>query len=377
MARKYTKIVFKDDENEIKSIIHDVKPSLKYIRVSYVRDDRVINIKTNEVAVGDNPWQEVSFKNYDDTISLYRHGGDVAIDRLKNGIVNDNGKLIGKKVGVDLHNDGYLEFSIDEYVMMDPIKGHFHIPCADVKSMLEELANIKGYENILDEMRLLYPYYYEYSAQQFARLWFIVHKFNLFDKLEQFANLLTYVEDYRIRDDCNDFWETIKIPEPFRFCLTNYYLSNSNQNERFYLSKFQEDSTLYKFYQGLPTDECRRVFIECAERERYTLRAIETTLSYRTDSILVQIAKAPKFFCDCMEKLNVNSAQDNIIEQFSYYVTQFEKHNMAIEFDNIARLAIVDKANAMGLESSEYFELIDNLNTKEGLLNYLKKEYSI
>lgn len=374
MARKYTKVIFRDDEGEIKRIIRDVKPNLKYIDISYIRDDRVVKLETNAVAVGDNPWKESTY-NDNETMHLYRHGGDVAVDRLKNSILNQDGKLIGKKIHVDLNKDGLIEFGIDEYLIMDTKSGYCSIPGVNSAEMIEELRCVDGCEYIVEEMTFIYPYYQDYSPQQFAKFWFAIHKFNLFNQLDQYANLITYVDDYRIRSDVDNFWDAIKIPEPFRFCLNNYYLTNSNSGERFYLSKFQDDSELYKFYTGLPNDECKRIFIECAELERYTLRAIERTLSYRASSVLTQVAKSPSFFCDCMKKLDLSNGQDNIIEQFSYYVTQFEKHNMAIEFNNISRLSIVDKAHSMGMETSEFFAILDSLNTKNGLLDYLKKEY--
>ena len=374
MGRKYTKIVFSNDEGEIKKIISDIKPNLKYIDISYVRDDRVVNLETNEVAVGDNPWKEFVF-NDNETMSIYRHGGDVAIDRLRNGTVDDEGKIIGKKVHLDLNKDGFLEFGIVTYTAIDFNSGYCNAPCSTPENLIEELRFFSGYENIIEEMNSILEYYKDYNAQQFFKFWFVIHKFNLFNQLDQYANLLTYVDEYRIKSDATDFWEAIKIPEQFRFCLNNYYLTNSNHGERFYLSKFQVDSELHKFYLGLPTDDCRDTFIECAEMERYTLRSIERTLSYRSSTILSQVEKSPSFFCDCLRKLNVISGQENIIERFSYYVTQLEKYDMAIEFSNIARLAALDKANHMGMEPAEFFDIIDKLDTKQGLIAYLRKEY--
>ena len=376
MARKYTKLVFIDDENEIKKIISDIKPNLKYLNVSYVRDDRIVNLTNNDIAVGHNPWEEsLGYDNQGISMSLYRNGGIVAVDRIKNGIVDEEGNLIGRKVNLDLAKSGNIEMSIETYVIINPTKGYINASGYSAEQLIEELRFIKEYEHIVAEMEIIYPYYEEYSSGEFAKLWYTISKFNLFDQLDQYANLLTYMDDYRVKLDAETIWDALRIPEPFRFSLNNYYLTNNHHGERFYLSKFQEDSELHKFYTGLPTDDCRTVFIDCAEKERYTLRAIERTLSYRGQSILNQIAKAPDFFCDCLNRLKLTGGQDNIIEQYSYYVTQLEKHSMALKFDNIARLAIVNKASEMYMEPAEFFNLLNGLSNKEGLLNYVKKEY--
>jgi hypothetical protein len=376
MARKYTKLVFVDDENEIKKIISDIKPNLKYLNVSYVRDDRIINLTNNEIAVGSNPWDTtIGYDSQGISMSLYRHGGIVAVDRIRNGSVDADGNLIGRKVNLDLAKSGNIEMSIESYVIINPVKGYINASGYSAEQLIEELRSIKEYEHIVNEMELIYPYYEEYSSGEFAKLWYTISKFNLFDQLDQYANLLTYIDDYRIQLDSETIWDAIKIPEPFRFSLNNYYLTNNHNGERFYLSKFQEGAELHKFYTGLPTDNCREVFIDCAEKERYTLRAIERTLSYRGQSILNQIAKSPEFFCDCLKKLKLTGGQDNIIEQYSYYVTQLEKHSMALKFDNISRLSIVDKASEMYMDTSDFFNLLNSLSTKEGLLNYVKQEY--
>lgn len=376
MARKYTKLVFIDDENEIKKIIHDVKPNLKYLNVSYVRDDRIVNLSNNEVAVGSNPWETtLGYDSQGISMSLYRHGGIIAVDRIRNSIIDESGSLIGRQVHLDMGKSGNLEISIETYTVLNPIKGCVNASGLSAEQFIEELRFIEGYEHIVTEMELIYPYYQEYSSGEFARLWYTVSKFNLFDQLDQYANLLTYIDDYRVKMEAETLWDAIKVPEPFRFCLNNYYLTDSRHGERFYLSKFQEDSELYKFYTGLPNDDCRTTFIDCAEKERYTLRAIERTLSYRGQSVLSQVERSPEFFCDCLKKLKLTGGQDNIIEQYSYYVTQLEKHSMALKFDNIARLSIMDKASEMYLDTTDFFKLLDNLSTKEGLLQYIKAEY--
>lgn len=365
MARKFTTLKFMNDENEIKNMIKIYKPEIRFIKISYVRDDRIVDLKTNQVHIGTHP--ESTYAN---THNIWRTGGDVSVDKLENAVLHDH-LIIGKKVYIDMNADNTIHLNIEDHIVANLDRGSFDFPnIEDVNLFIEQIEAISGCEWIAKEMRLVQPYYSNHGVFFLAKMWHIVNKYNLFDLLEQYSNLFTYYSDLYLDSTKSDFFEAASLPQEFLFRLTNYYLKEKDGRDSV-VRELRKENYLWKFYEALP-DECKTVFLQEAEKERYDIAIVCSPLSYRSQDILTYATRSPIFFMDYMKHAKTHADQEGILSAFLRDAKSLDSYQLPLDFSSMSHLKYEKKAKEMRLSTSEFFNLVSNLDTKEGLLNYLQ-----
>ena len=367
MARKFTSIRFVDDEATIKNMLNVYNSEIRFIKVSYVRNDRVIDMKTNKVYIDDAPEQ-----TYSNTFSVYRNGGaDLALDKIANARLDEEGKrIVGKKVYL-AKTDDVFEIGIEKNVLADLVNGRFHFHDVPIAEFISDLKKIPDLSKMADEIQYVSQFYPDSGINLICSMWYRVNKYDLYSLLGDYSKLILYSNSIYHKEDSVDFFDSIKIPKEFLFRLTNYYL-NSNNNSHSFFYGFQKDGNLWKFYEQLP-DECKIVFLEEAKSERFDIANVISGLSFRSGDILAHISKSHEFFNDYLRKAKVSTEEDILT---SYYTDakNLLRYNMELTLENLNNLKFVKKAEQMGIGVHEFFGLVDNINTKNGIINYLLAE---
>lgn len=373
MARKYTKLKFMDDEDLIKKMINHYCPDIRFIKISYVRDDRVVDLRTNEVHIGQH-----ADETYGNTKTLYKHGGEIAMDDLANATLSDNNMLIGKKVYVELcDSDNCIHLKISDDVVANFERGSFSFPNIDnIDEFIDIIASIDGCDWIAREMKIIQPYYGDNGIYFLSKMWHVVNKYNLFDLLDEYSNLFTYHCDLFLDSSKSNFFEAAGLPNEFLFRLTNYYLNARNGRDDI-VRNLKTDRYLYSFYDKLP-EECKSVFLQEAEKERYDIAMICGVLSYKSQEILEYATRSPIFFNDYMKYAKTHESQEGILSAFARDAKSLDSYNLPFDFSSLTILKYEKKAKDMRISTNELFDLVKDLDSKEGLLNYLQyanKEY--
>lgn len=356
-----------DDEVEIKKMIQHYCPDIRFIKISYVRDDRVVDLKTNQIYIGKH--EDETYKN---TKALYKYSGEIAMDDLANATLSDNNMLIGKKVYVELcDSDNCIHLQILDDVIANFERGSFNFPNIDnIDEFIDILASIDGCDWIAQEMKAVQPYYGKNGIYFLSKMWHIINKYNLFDLLDEYSNLFTYYVDLYLDSTKSNFFEAAGLPDEFLFRLTNYYLNEKNGRDNL-VRNLKKDHPLWKFYEGLPS-ECQTVFLQEAEKERYDIAMIDGVLSYKSQEILEYVNRSPIFFIDYMRHAKTHESQEGILSTFARDAKSLDAYNLSLEFSSLTHLKYAKKASAMRLSTAEFFNLIKDLDSKEGLLKYLK-----
>lgn len=367
MARKYTKLKFMDDEVEIKKMMQHYCPEIRFIKISYVRDDRVVDLKTNQVYIGQHEEE-----TYGNTKSLYKHGGEIAMDNLSNAVLSDNNMLLGKKVYVELcDDDNCIHLSIVQDVVANFERGSFSFPpIDDIDEFIDVIASIEGCDWIAKEMKTIQPYYGKNGIYFLSKMWYIINKYNLFDLLDEYSNLFTYHVDLYLDSTKSNFFEAAGFPNEFLFRLTNYYLNERNGRDNL-VRDLKKDHHLWKFYDSLP-GECKTVFLQEAEKERYDIATVCGPLSYKSQEILEYVTRSPIFFMDYMRYAKTHEGQEGILSAFARDAKSLDAYKLPLEFSSLTHLKYEKKAKEMRLSTTEFFNLVGGINTKEGILKYLQ-----
>ena len=359
MARKFTKFVYMDDESEIKRIIHEYHPDIRFIKLSYVRDDRVIDLETNQVYIDTAPGMEP--KN---TLSIYRRGGEVATDNLKNAIW-ENGRILGKCVHVDFGKDT-LEISIQDVVFANLESRYFSWPNLEVQDLCEALGYIDGCEKMSKDMIMLRKYYPDHGPSKLAKVWLLIEEYDLFDLVGEYSKLFDIGAQMYLTDDL-DFFNAAKLPKELLFRLTDFYLTN--RDDQSFIRTFQTEGYLWKFLEQLPWD-CKDAILSNAISEKFDIVTIAGPLCYRSKALLEYINENKEFFIQYINTVRVRDSED-ILSAYFREVEDLKSYGMELNINNRNNLKIAKKADDMGVSVHDFFELVNGINTKEGILKYI------
>ena len=240
MARKFTSVIFVDDEATVKNILNAYNSDIRFVKVSYVRNDRVIDLQTNKVYIDEAPGQ-----TYANTFHVYRHGdAELAIDKLVNARLDDEGKnLIGKRVYLSKKDDVF-EIGIEPHVYINFEHGRFHFPNIELDELIRDLKTIPDLFKTAEEIEYVSQFYHDCSISIICQMWYKINKFDLYSILGDYSKLILYSNSIYCKDDAPDFFDSIKIPKEFLFRLTNYYLNKNNNNHSFFYG-FQDNGELW------------------------------------------------------------------------------------------------------------------------------------
>lgn len=368
MARKYMKVEYTADESLIKNMIEVYKKNIRFIKVSYVRNDRVIDLLTNKVYLDEAPDQ-----TYENTMNFYRHGGEIAVDGIENAVLDDEGKLIlGKKVVLEMRDDVF-KIEIESHIFANLEHGRFYWPDIEVPEFIESLKKIDGCTTMSNQLAYVSEFYPQLGTNGLSSVWHRINKFDLYSILGDFSKLILYANSIYHKEDSTDFFDSIKIPKEFLFRLTDYYL-NPNDNNHSFFHGFQYEGYLWQFYEQLP-DECKPVFLEEAKKERFDIANVVNSLSWRSGDLLAHISKSPAFFSDYLRKAKIHEEED-ILTSYHDDAKNLLRYNMEFTLENLNNLKLVKKAEQMDVDLSQFFDMIGKLDTKQGILAYIMADKS-
>ena len=375
MARKYTKVVYVNDQNKIKDLIAQYNPQLRFVKFSYVRDDRIVDLSTDTVHIDD-----YEGSTYANTKSCYHHENMIAVAPLSSAHMEGTNVYVDA-VRAELAKDGTIQFSLIKHEVMDLAYGSFDLGEYQVDDVLEACDIIAGMELISEGIKTVINCYRienEYMAPNWVlRMWWVINHFNLYNQLDEYSNLFSYYQSMSCKDTNTDFFETANLPNEFKFRLTNYYLprakgsSYSDRNARG-LSTLSKTGNLYKLFETLPP-MCQEALISGAMDERYDLISLDESLYSTSDEISTMAHNNPEFFCDYLHQYKAGNRTQSVLYLMHKDATSLTKYDMALKVSNLRKLRFAQKANAMNCDTHEFFRLVDNLNTKEGILEYLEK----
>ena len=327
-----------------------------------------MKLATNEVFI--NEHQESSGHN---TESCYRRRVEpIAYDQMANAMV-DGHKLIGKKVVAGLDdNDGTIKFSLHNYTIIDLKTGTFDFHYVDLATIIQTLKNIPAMEHVGHGIELMTQYYNPemHTETWLAKIWWLVDYYNFYNMMDQYSNLLSYYKELYLDFDEPNFFKAAKILPDFKFRLTNAYLPEYDGYNAQAVARVRESSFLAKFYNQLDT-ECREALIEGALTEKYDIASL-ADLSYSGDEIAKYATENPEFFCDYIRGSKPSDGHGEILIMYRKDVELLKLHNLPLMFNNLKVLRWEQKAEALGCSLHDLFGLIGHLNTKEGILQYLK-----
>lgn len=375
MARKYTKVVYLSDQNKIKELIAQDNPQLRFVKFSYVRDDRIVDLSNDTVYI--DSYDE---SNYSNTKSCYHHENTIALAPLSSAQM-EGAALYVDAVKAELAKDGTIQFDLIKYQVMDLAYGSFDLVNYHVDDVIQACDVIAGMELVSENIKKVIDCYRienEYLSPNWVlRMWYVINHFNLYDQLDDFSNLFSYYQSISLKENQTDFFEAVGLPQEFKFRLTNYYLPRAKGNSYTDrtsrgLSTLSTTNYLYKLFETLPTI-CQEALLTGAIEERYDLISLGDNL-YSISTEVSNIAlNNPDFFCDYLSQVRVGNRSQSILCAMHKDANSLTKYDMALKVSNLGKLRFAQKANAINCDTHEFFKLVDKLDTKEGILAYLEK----
>ena len=362
MARKYTKVTYNGDEATIKAILKE--NNIEYIKIYYVRDDRVINLATNTVDIGNySAPGMVTTSRYSDNI--------IAISPIRDAIFQDD-RLIGKHVCVELTDSGVIEIRLEDRVFADLKTGRFNFDdnIAKRDGFIEQLSCIAGMEDYIDGITQVFHTYPIYGVNTVLQKWYIVYVLDIFDKLEEYSHLISYFSPYGTNLSASNLFEAFNIDPMYSRVLSNYFipLYESHGSDAY---GFTREGTIHEIFTKIIMDDVKEAILQAAENEKINLLTLRGLYSDGRTNLVHCINTYPHFFMEFIEKEN-RTRVNNVFADFVSSITKMQSLDIEPNMFNYSNLHLIEKASRYDVSMSEYCDLISQINTKEGLLNYLR-----
>ena len=363
MARKYTKVTYNGDESEIKAILK--AKNVDYIKIYYVRDDRIINISNNTVDVGNyNTPNMVTSSRYGDSV--------VAISPIKDALFIDD-KIIGKQVSVELLDSGVIEIKLSEHLFADlkTVRFSFNDDVNSRDNFINELSFIEGLDDYLEGVETVFKTYPMYGVNTVMQKWYIVYVLNIFDKLDEYSHLISYFSPYGTNLSVDSMFDAFNIDEKYSRVLSNYFIPLCEKNHSGDVYGFTKEGTIHEIFEKIIMEECKESMLLAAENEHINLLTLRSMYYSDRTNLTHYINTYPHYFMDFIGTNN-RTRTNNVFSEFVSSITKMQNLGIEPTMFNYMNLHLVEKAERYHIDINEYCDLISKINTKEGLLNYLK-----
>lgn len=368
MSRKYSKLSYSDKE-KVLEIISKTKPNLRYITLYYVRDDRTVDLTDESVIVG-------NLSNISgNSMSFNKYGGNVAFDKIQNATF-DGEKLVGTKVKVAFcDDDSSIRLYPADHIWINFATGYFDFPAeTTIEDVIETLMSIPGCTEYGEEIQMIFNYYKhpdkEIAPSWYCKMWHTIAKYNAFDLMDEYSNLFTYYSDLYLDENETDFFKAAGIVDEFKFRLSNNYLT-VRDSRNYFINNLTAKNQTYGLYKELP-DVCKEVFIEEAKKERFDIANLGVA-SYEIPKILDYVNRNPNFFIDYLRKYPTQRSTSTILNLYLSDCDALIGDDLALKYENLFILRLNKKARSLNVTPNDFVTLVSNLDTKEGILNYLQK----
>jgi hypothetical protein len=362
MARKYTKVTYNGDEATIKAILK--ARNIDYIKIYYVRDDRIINLLNNTVDIGNyNAPNMVTTSRYNTSI--------VACSPLKEAEFVDD-TIVGKQVRVELLDSGLIEIRLENRIFADFRTGRFDFDDKFTReNFIEDVSCINGLEEYLDGIIQVFHTYPMYGINTVFQKWYVVYMLNLFDKLDEYSHLISYFSPHGTNLSASNMFDAFNIDQMYMPVLSNYFIPIC-ENSRGAVYGFTREGVIHSIFNGIIMEDCKIAMLDAAENEKINLLTLYGRYSSDRDHLVHCINTYPNYFIEFISKNNRNQAA-NIFTEFTKSIQTMQALDIEPNMFNYANMHFAAKASRYNMDMNEYCNLISQINTKEGLLEYLRR----
>lgn len=379
MARKFTKFEIIGDESEIRRILKLNFGDGHRIRFYYTRDDRLIDLDTKQVYIyGEEPTPDPYIFSFQDSgLSIGDSLRNARYDEEKN-ILYFQSVLAHSSEKED--KNGVLYLTLKEVPVFDFSTGRilWHESILKDGKLSELLQNVKGAEFFAEDIAKVEQFYNaDMPLTTVYKIWFFVQRFNLYDYLYGFTGMILLGSDkqYNLPDECDNFFDAIKVAPEFVFALSDIYSKISKSSTWYYSypwDKINKESNIYRIYSEITNEDCKKALLNGAELKYYNLG--EVALGWAENSIrelLEAINESPSFFLQYISNPALINRVD-VLSHFTQLCENCKKAGLIPSYESLAQIELERKAKRLELTIEEYVTTMNSFNTQQGLIAFYK-----
>lgn len=386
MARKYTsfKYIGSDaDKAEIRRILKLHYGDKKFAKFYYTRDDRIIDLDTETVYCE----SDYVLPSHDAIAFTFGHSSDdIAADALENAVWDStNQRLTIKEVysieDQKKHRNGMLSLGVRNHTILSLTNEHVDwapVPKSD-KSLSERIRDIEGAEWIADGMSRIENAYQNIPTndQCLFKVWLFINKFDLYDVLCEYSTFIYMLSQSHLSDSiwkADDFFEAINVAPEFKFMLSNEYLTMKSKDIWWGQPAHLIDrlSYSYQMFCLIESEKCKTALLNGAELKYFDLAISDTQDSTEMSLVAQTINIYPEFFIDYVLSPSMIRPGQNILKSFYMLCQDLLKQDITPSKDGVTLLSYKKKADRLGVDIRSYQDIIQSLNTKDGLIAFFK-----
>lgn len=382
MARKFTKFEIVGDEDEIRRILKLHYGDGHRIRFHYTRDDRLIDLDNKQVYIyGEEPSPDPYIFSFDSS-------GRLIGDSLCNARYDEETYTLYFQ-SVFAHSDekqdknGVLYLTLKEVPVFDFSSGRvlWHETLLRDRRLSELLLEVKGTEFFAKDIAKVEEVYStDLPLATIFKIWFFVQRFNLYDYLCGFSRVISLGSDgqYNLPEEYDNFFEAINVAPEFIFALSDIYLKTetSRYSTSWYYNapweKINKESGIYRIYEGIEDEDCRKALLNGAELKYYNLGDIAYGWAEATmNDLLEDINTNASFFLDYISSPALINRND-VLCHFSHLCDNCREANLTPSRESLGHIDLAKKAKKLELSIDEYVSTLNSFNTKEGLIAFYR-----
>lgn len=382
MARKYTKFECQGNMDEIRRILKLHHRDGRYVRFNYTRDDRIVDLDTGKVMISDE---------FDQTGGTYMFSfsdrGYTVGDSLRNARYDETeNQLYVKSVHATAseknEKSGVIYLILKELPVFNFSTGRVqwsdHLP-SEEGTLAECLSCVEGLEYLARDIEMVENAYKHVMTEYMSvfRVWFLVQRFNLYDKVEEFSKIIKLETDgmNNFSEDHDDFFEMLDVAPEFMFALSDLYIGDMAKRSFYYNNPadyVNRSSCIYQIYEKMEDDECKKALLNGAELRQYNLANIAAAWNEITQQEFIEaVNENPKFFVQYISRPLLTN-QEDVLGGFTTLCESCKTAGLFPSAESISHLELAKKAEHFGLTVDEYVQTLNSLETKEGLIAFYK-----
>jgi hypothetical protein len=324
--------------------------------MSYVRDDRYIDLETDTVFI------ESDSCGIFNSLNIYREG-EFCYESLENAVYDfDSNCLYRRGLVISFGKDNKIHIGISIDNIVDFTNQRIgHIKNIKANDVCKSIANITGVEWFRDGLQKVSECFDNIESYDAIKLWFSVESWNLYGDLPIYSHLINTLY-HTAKAEAENFWEAINIPEYILPCLATYYIGEGLS--AYTLSKVCTGGRISVFLDLLSA-EARNALIEAALNEKIDLFRIE-----KYENLLEIIRKDEEFFIEYLKNM---SSVDDLVTAYVRDMKLLENANLDYRIDNIQVAKLMNGAEKLGMDPTQYETSKDLISNNDILWYFVEK----
>ena len=390
---KYETIKIIGDETEIRRLMKNMYPNLDAIRFEYSMlpkprfiypNDWKVSIGNLRHGINENkiiaPVDRFDIKCQKNVVDVGKRSTIVGAELLCKAKFDTTLDAIALPVVWFMadekeNKNGELIFQYDEIPILGLNQnelGSLHLDKCNAEGFIQQIAKAEGCEFISKELEAIHnSLERQESLGRVVNIWKKCHKYNLFNYLE-YSQFLGDISDYQVNPAANSFHELFGIVPEFAFMLANdrykAFTHFAGSSHKTAIELLAINSPLGCFFEKLPTD-CKAAFLESAEIGKISLANICMGITNNDITEITEyIEKYPDFFVGFIRNASLYKSDPRPLIMFKHLCFKFEFFDIVPSVNKIPGLKDVEVSSMLNMTIKDYFDMIENLHTQEGLL---------